>query len=54
LVIGIDIVVYLDGNQIDFENALVLGTNKDLNNKKLKIIHNVIAENETPCVFSVT
>lgn len=53
MVIGSDVAVYLDGNPIDLSDSKILGTNKDLNNKKIKIIQNVTAEKETSCVFSV-
>ena len=51
-VIGSNAAVYLDGVQIESGNPTVLGNNKDLNNRKLKIIQNVFAETGTSCVFS--
>lgn len=53
LVIGSNVAVYLDDVEIDLKSSGIIGTNKELNNKKLKIIQNVFADSSTSCIFTV-
>lgn len=53
LVIGSSVAVYLEDVKIDLDSSGIIGNNKDLNNKKLKIIQNLTADNGTSCILTI-